>query len=175
LFERFNIEVLSTTNSPQDSSKPHRVIRESGRTGRVVPAFRPDPVIDSEFDGFVDRITQLGNQTGEDTFTWKGYLAALRKRRVDFKSLGCTSTDHGNLTEQTADLSCSEAEALFASLISGQSTPVEQELFRAQMLTELAQMSLEDGLIMQIHPGATRYHNRFVYQRFGRDCCSVPV
>lgn len=169
LYERFNIEVLSTTDSPLDSLEDHAAIRASGWKGRIVPAFRPDPVVDPEFAGFAERITKLGEQTGEDTATWNGYLAALRKSRARFKTLGCTSTDHGHLTAQTADLSRSEAEALFAKVTSGKSNAAEQELFRAQMLTEMAAMSLEDGLVMQIHPGATRNHNRLVYERYGRD------
>jgi glucuronate isomerase len=53
--------------------------------------------------------------------------------------------------------------------VTGTANPQQQELFRAQMLTEMAAMSLEDGLVMQIHPGSVRNHNRKVYERFGRD------
>jgi glucuronate isomerase len=169
LFERFNIEVLSTTDSPLDSLEDHQAIRSSGWSGRVLPAFRPDPVVDPEFAGFTDRIAQLGKLTGEDTATWAGYLSALRRSRARFKALGCTSTDHGHLTAQTADLPKAQAEALFAKVINGNANAAEQELFRAQMLTEMAQMSVEDGLVMQIHPGSTRNHNRLVYEKYGRD------
>jgi glucuronate isomerase len=169
LYERFNIEVLSTTDSPLDSLEDHKLIRSSGWKGRVVPTFRPDPVVDPEFAGFSDRIAQLGNLTGEDTSTWAGYLAALRKSRARFKDLGCTATDHGHLTAQTADLSRPAAEALYAKALKGVADAAEQELFRAQMLTEMAQMSVEDGLVMQVHPGATRNHNRLVYEKYGRD------
>jgi glucuronate isomerase len=37
------------------------------------------------------------------------------------------------------------------------------------MLIEMARMSLDDGLVMQIHPGAIRNHNRMVYELYGRD------
>jgi glucuronate isomerase len=169
LYERFNIEVLSTTDSPLDSLEEHSLILSSGWRGRVVPTFRPDPVVDPEFAGFADRIAQLGAFTGEDTASWTGYLSALRKSRARFKELGCTATDHGHLTAQTADLPRAQAEALFAKVIRGAATLAEQELFRAQLLTEMAQMSVEDGLVMQIHPGSTRNHNRSVYEKYGRD------
>lgn len=169
LYEQFKIEVLSTTDSPLDSLDDHKQIRASGWKGRIVPTFRPDPVVDPEFAGFTDRIARLGELTGEDTTTWTGYLAALRASRARFKQLGCTATDHGHLTAQTADLSRPDAEALFIKVVKGPATPAEQELFRAQMLTEMAQMSVEDGLVMQIHPGSTRNHNRYVYERYGRD------
>ena len=169
LFERFNIEVLSTTDSPLDSLSDHRAIRDSGWKARILPAFRPDPVVDPEFAGFAEGIAKLGEQNGEDTATWKGYLNALRKARLRFKALGCTSTDHGHLTAQTADLPLAEASALFDRVLAGKADRSEQILFQAQMLTEMAQMSLEDGLVMQIHPGSTRNHNRKVYEKYGRD------
>jgi glucuronate isomerase len=175
LFERFNIEVLSTTDSPLDSLQAIQDIHASGWKARIVPAFRPDPVVDPEFVGFHDSIVKLGEQTGEDGSTWNGYLSALRKARLRFKALGCTSTDHGHLTAQTADLPAAEAAGLFNKVFTGKASAQEQVLFQAQMLTEMAQMSLEDGLVMQIHPGSVRNHNRKVYQKYGRDVgCDIP-
>jgi glucuronate isomerase len=169
LYERFNIEVLSTTESPLDPLTAHQQIRDSGWKARIVPAFRPDPVVDPEFKGFADLIAKLGEQNGEDTSTWNGYLSALAKARARFKSMGCTSTDHGHPTAQTADLPQAEAAALYSKVIAGKANAAEQELFRAQMLTEMARMSVDDGLVMQIHPGSVRNHNRLVYERYGRD------
>ncbi len=169
LFERFKIEVLSTSDSPVDSLSDHKAIRNSGWKARILPAFRPDSVVDPEFPGFAGLIAKMGEQTGEDTSTWAGYLKALRKARARFREMGCTSTDHGHPTAQTADLPLAEAAALFSKVLSGKSTAAENELFRAQMLTEMAQMSLEDGLTMQIHPGSVRNHNRKIFERYGRD------
>ncbi|HYG91108.1 MAG TPA: glucuronate isomerase [Azospirillum sp.] len=169
LFERFNIEAIATTESPLDTLEHHRAIRDSGWTGRVVTAFRPDPVVDPEFEGFQANVKALGVLTGEDTGTWNGYLAALASRRRTFKEFGATSTDHGHPTATTADLSRDEAVWLFAKALAGTCTPAEAELFRGQMLTEMAHMSLEDGLVMQIHPGSMRNHNPVVFERFGRD------
>jgi glucuronate isomerase len=169
LFDRFNIEVLSTTDSPLDSLEDIQTIRSSEWKRRILPAFRPDAVVDPEFAGFSESIARLGEQNNEDTTAWSGYLNALRKARLRFKALGCTSTDHGHLTARTADLSRAEAEALFQKVLSGKSTQEEKVLFQAQMLTEMALMSLEDGLVMQIHPGSTRNHNQQVYKKFGRD------
>jgi glucuronate isomerase len=169
LFERFNIDVLATTESPIDSLQHHAAIRASGWQGRVITAFRPDPVIDPEFEGFLPNLDRLSALTGEDARSWTGYLAALRQRRAFFASMGATSTDHGHPTAATADLSDAEAAALFARVTSGQPSPADAELFRAQMLTEMAGMSLEDGLVMQIHPGSYRNHNPSLFARFGRD------
>ncbi|MDR3792553.1 MAG: glucuronate isomerase [Terracidiphilus sp.] len=175
LFERFNIEVMSTTDSPLDSLDDIKTIRDSGWNRRILPAFRPDPVVDADYIGFHDNLVKLGEKWKEDTSTWKGYLNALRKARQFFKTMGCTSTDHGHPTALTADLPESDAASLYAKIFAGISTKAEQELFRAQMLTEMAGMSLEDGLTMQIHPGSVRNHNPFIYERYGRDKgCDIP-
>jgi glucuronate isomerase len=169
LFERFGIEMIATTESPLDQLDHHRAIRDSDWSGRVITAYRPDPVVDPEFEGFRDNVAALALLTGEDCSTWRGYLAAHRQRRALFARMGATSTDHGHPTARTADLPPAEAEALFATVASGKASADEAELFRAQMLTEMAAMSLDDGLVMQIHPGATRNHNAKVFARFGRD------
>src|SRR5580698_8098255 len=176
LFERFQIEVLATTDSPLDSLEDHRAIRESNWKARIVPTFRPDSVVDPAFNGFHKNLVRLGELTGEDTSIWSGYLNALRKTRERFKSLGCTATDHGHPTAKTANLPTSAAAELFHTVLSGKSTSEQQELFRAQMLTEMARMSVEDGLVMQIHPGSFRNHNKQVFEHFGRDSgADMPI
>jgi glucuronate isomerase len=169
LFDLFNIEVLSTTDTPLDTLEFHRAIKASGWKGRVLPTFRPDSVIDAEYTGFLGNVQKLGEITGEDVGNYKGYLNALRNRRAFFKSMGATATDHGHLTARTADLDAGAVESLYGRILSGRSTPEEQQLFQAQMLTEMAGMSVEDGLTMQLHPGSVRNHNAQVYAKFGRD------
>jgi glucuronate isomerase len=169
LYERFNLEVLATTDSPLDSLTDHRAICESNWKGRILPTFRPDPVVDPEFSGFAENIAKLGEKTGEDTSTWKGYLNALRVTRVRFRELGCMATDHGHPTARTANLPTAEARELYHRVITGKADAQQHEIFRAQMLTEMARMSLEDGLVMQIHPGSARNHNRKLYERYRRD------
>ncbi len=169
LFERFRLEVLATTDAATDDLRWHREIRDSGWGGRVLPTFRPDAVIDVEFSGFRENLEKLGEVAGEDVSTYKGYLQALRSRRAYFKQMGATATDHGHLTAQTADLALDEASRLYERIYTGRLAPGDVELFQAQMLTEMAGMSVEDGLTMQLHPGSIRNHNRRVYERFGRD------
>jgi glucuronate isomerase len=168
LFERFGIEVIATTESPLDPLEHHKAIRESGWSGRVVTAYRPDPVVDPEADGFAENVRRFCATANQDFGSYEAYLAAHRFHRARFAAAGATSTDHGHLTAQTADLPRAEAEALFQRVLVGAS-PAEAELFRAQILTEMAAMSVEDGLVMQLHAGAYRNHNAQVFARFGRD------
>jgi glucuronate isomerase len=169
LFERFNIEVIATTEGPLDSLEHHQTIRDSGWKGRVITAYRPDAVVDPEHEQFPDALRRFGEITGEDVYSWQGYLRAHRQRRRFFASMGATSSDHGHPTAATANLSEPEARRLFETVVRGQPTPAEAELFRAQVLTEMAAMSLDDGLVMQIHPGSFRNHNLALFGRFGRD------
>lgn len=169
LFDRFRIEVLATTESPTDTLEAHAAIRRSGWPGRVISTYRPDPVVDPEHEQFRVSLAQFGELTKQDVHSWSGYLQAHRLRRAAFAALGATASDHGHPTAATADLTGREAEALFEKILGGRFEPRDAELFRAQMLTEMARMSLDDGLVMQIHPGAYRNHNRALFDSHGRD------
>jgi glucuronate isomerase len=169
LFERFNLEVIATTESPLDDLRWHAMIRSSAWKGRVVTTYRPDSVVDPEFDGFAANVARLGEITGCDAATWNGYLEAHRKRRAFFKTFGATSTDHGHATARTEDMPQAEAAALFAKAMAGRATPEEADAFRGQMLTEMARMSLEDGLVLQIHPGSWRNHSAATFAAHARD------
>ena len=141
LYERFNLEKSwPTTDSPLDSLEHHREIRESDWKGRILPTFRPDPVIDPECAGFGENLARLGQKAREDTASWCGYLKALQAIRREFREAGCTATDHGHPTANTADLSNADAEALFLKVVSVKADALQKELFRAQMLTEMARM-----------------------------------
>lgn len=169
LFDRFKIEAISTTESALDDLRWHKMIGESGWGGKVVTAYRPDSVIDPEFDGFAANVEQLGALTGEDATTWAGYLAAHRNRRAFFKTYGATSSDHGHITARTEDLPQDVAAKLFDRALRGECSPDEADMFRGHMLTEMARMSVDDGLVLQIHPGSLRNHSGDVFAKFGRD------
>ncbi len=176
LFDRFNIEVLATTESPLDTLASHAKIKQSEWDGRVITTFRPDPVLDPEYEGFSDNIQRLGEltQTNVDSFT--GYLNALRDRRTYFREHGATATDHGHPSPRTVSLSPRECETLYKRVTQGNASPEDADLFRAHMLTEMAAMSIEDGMVMQIHPGSYRNHNDLLFQRFGRDMgADIPM
>ncbi|OYY91016.1 MAG: glucuronate isomerase [Sphingomonas sp. 28-66-16] len=169
LFDRFRIDFLATTEGAQDDLSAHHRIKASGWGGRVVTTYRPDGVIDVEHEAFKPAMARFAELTGEDVHDWRGYLDAHRKRRADFRAAGATATDHGHPTAATANLSAAECKALFGRIVSDNWTAADAELFRAQMLTEMAAMSVEDGMVMQIHPGAYRNHNAGLFGSHGRD------
>lgn len=169
LFDRFRIDVIATTEGALDTLEHHDAIARSGWNGRVITTYRPDAVIDPDHPQFATNLQRLGEITQCDTTTWQGYLDAHRMRRQVFREHGATATDHGHPTARTVNLPMEEAEALFETVLRGAQSPEQAELFRAQMLTEMAKMSLDDGMVMQIHPGSFRNHAPHIFARFGAD------
>jgi glucuronate isomerase len=172
LFERFGIELLATTESAVDDLAAHAKLAADGwggPGGRVITTFRPDDVVDPEWVGWGQRLDRLADLTGVETTTFAGYLQAVRSRRDAFRIAGARSTDHGHPTALTLDLSDAAASQLFTRLRIGPVEPAEAEAFRAHMLVRFAEMSVEDGLVMQLHPGAIRNHNTELHTLHGRD------
>jgi len=169
LFERFNIEVLCTTDAATDDLRHHRAIRASGWTGRIIPCFRPDGVVNLNNPDWRENIATLGAVVGREITSFQAFVKALEARRAFFKELGATATDHAVLTPFTTELSKREVEDLFQRALHGGATRKDALRFTGHMLMEFARMSVEDGLVMQLHAGAYRDHNRVVYERFGAD------
>ncbi len=169
LYERFHIEVLCTTDAAADPLEAHQAIRRSGWGGRVLPTFRPDAVMTLDDSGWKSEIDTLSQASGVDVTGYHSYLQALEQRREFFRSMGATATDHGVLAPGTVELDLAEADRLFQHALHRQVSSQEASRFTAGMLVEMARMSVEDGLVMQIHPGSLRSHNRPVFQRFGPD------
>ena len=172
LFERFGIELLATTESPLDDLSAHTVLADAGwggPGGRVITTFRPDDVVDMDWAGWADRVARLGEIAGQDTATYPGYLAALRRRREAFAKSGATSTDHGHMTARAVDLDPADAAAIYQRGLLGTATAADAEAFRGHMLIEFARMSIDDGLVMQLHPGSVRNHNTWLHDTHGRD------
>jgi len=176
LFERFKIEVLTTTDAASDSLEHHQKIRGSGWKGRVIPCFRPDAVIDIQRSDWRKEIETLSQVAGIEIHSFKNFLRALENRREFFKTMDAVSTDQGVTTPYTHELSSSEAESIFQQALKGKSTEKDAAQFIAHMLMEMARMSIDDGLVMQIHPGSYRNHNRLIFEKFGRDRgCDIPL
>ena len=169
LFGRFGIEVLATTDDPLDPLDVHAALAADPRfPGRVLPTFRPDAYLDPEHNGFGDRIERLLGATAQSA-TFGGYLAALAERRAHFIRHGAVSADHGVLEPYTTDLDPSESERLFRGAVRAELAPDEARRFRGHMLFQMARMSVDDGLVMTVHPGVRRNHHAPTFERFGPD------
>lgn len=176
MFERFNIEVLATTDAATDPLTYHQAIRDSGWGGRVIPTFRPDSVVNVDFPNWQDNIQNLSAVSGVDVQGYARFIQALEQRRQAFKALGATATDHAAMSAYTEVLSTVEAEAIFQRALKGEASAEDAQRFTGHMLIEMARMSREDGLVMQLHIGSFRDHNPVIAQRFGRDMgADIPL
>lgn len=176
MFERFNVEALTTTDPATSTLADHKTIRESGWSGRILPTFRPDAVVNMDMDGWRQEIDRLAEVSGVDVRDYPSYIQALEQRRAFFAEMGATATDHAALTAHTEVLSSRDAEAIFQRALAGKTTGDDARRFTGHMLVEMARMSSEDGLVMQLHIGSYRNHNPAIYERFGRDMgADIPI
>jgi glucuronate isomerase len=169
LYRRFNIEVLCTTDAATNTLDDHRAIRESGWDGRILPTFRPDSVVNIDSENWHAEIARLSEVSGVDIRDYPTFIQALEQRRAYFKQMGATATDHAALLPYTVQLPPEDANAIFTWALRGEDMSAHAAAFTGHMLTEMARMSVEDGLVMQLHIGSRRNHNTPIFQRFGRD------
>ncbi len=176
MFQQFNIEVLATTDAATDTLQYHEAIRQSGWSGRVIPTFRPDAVVNIDTENWRTNINLLSAVSGIDVAGYSSFIAALEQRRAHFKKNGATATDHAAFSAYTEVLSDEEAHTIFARALKGIATADDARRFTGHMLIEMARMSAEDGLVMQLHVGSFRNHNPRIFQQFGRDMgADIPV
>jgi glucuronate isomerase len=169
LFERFDIEILATTDSPLSTLPDHATLRSLGWGERVVPTFRPDPLLHVDRAGWAADVAQLGEVAGVDTGSYAGFIEALQERRRAFVAAGALATDHGHAGADTTPLSPQQAQQIYAAALSGQVDAAAAAAFAGHMLHEMAAMSCVDGLVMQLHPGVLRDHDAAAHARFGPD------
>jgi len=176
LFDQFNIEVLSTTDRATDRLEEHRAIRDSGWRGKVIPTFRPDVLLRIGSESWRRELAELESVHGSAIGSFPDFIEALEGRRALFKSMGAVATDHGVVEPYTERLAAADMDRLFQRARQGSATLADQRRFEAHMLIEMARMSVEDGLVMQLHAGSLRDHNRVVFERFGADKgADIPV
>ncbi|MCK0166779.1 glucuronate isomerase [Jannaschia sp. S6380] len=169
LLDRFGIEILATTDGALDDLQHHREFASTGHATRLIPTFRPDAVLNPARPGFAEGIVRLGECVGQDITDYDAYMDALRERRRQFIEAGATATDHDVPVLATRWLSCADVTALFDDARRGTIDANGAARFYGHVLIEMAQMSLDDGLVMQIHAGSRRSTNHALRDRFGAD------
>lgn len=176
LFKSFNIEILCTTDSPSDTLKHHKIIQASDWKAKIIPTFRPDAVVNLDTPDWRKNILALEQVCGFEINNYAYFIRALEKRRAYFKECGAKATDHASISPLAEELSKSEADTIFQRALRGETTAEDAARFTAHMLLEMAHMSIEDGLVMQLHPGNFKNYNQTIFQKFGQDKgVDIPV
>jgi glucuronate isomerase len=168
LCERFAIELLATTDDPADDLRHHRALAADPRwTPRVVPTFRPDAYLDCSRPRWPALIERLSAAANVPIGSYDDFVAALEHRRGVFAEHGATSSDHGVERLAAERLGDRAARRIFAAALRGEAAAQEAAALGAHMLDEMARMSCEDGLVMQIHPGVLRDHHGPTFRAHG--------
>lgn len=169
LFEKFRIEILATTDGTSDLLVHHKALANTALAQKVIPTFRPDDVSDPERPDWRGAIANLEKSSNISITSFVDLREALRVARDKFIACGAKATDHGMPTAFSIEISEREKEDLFKKAKLEQLSPQEAEIFRGVMLMEHAQMSVEDGLVMQLHPGSARNYSSAIYKKYGPD------
>jgi len=176
LFRRFNLEVLCTTDAATDNLEGHRQIQSASSGLRILPTFRADGVIHLDDPQWLNQVEQLSAVTGERIADYPSFIRAIEKQRLHFRCMGATAVDCSTLTPYTHELTPLEADRIFQRALKGEMAAEDAVRFSGHMLMEMARMSLEDGLVLQLHSGSLRNYDREVLARFGKDVgCDIPI
>ncbi|MEZ2391228.1 glucuronate isomerase [bacterium RCC_150] len=177
LFKDFNIEVLATTDDPLDELASHKAIAaDPSFHGRVLPTFRPDSYLNIAHPTWNTNVERLIETAGGGATGYAGYIKGLENRRRYFVDHGAVSADHGVRTPATLKLDDDAAGRLFELARSGKATTQDRDAFEAHMMYQMARMSVEDGLVMTIHPGSFRNHHEPTFNAYGADTGhDIPV
>jgi glucuronate isomerase len=170
LIRRFGVQVLSTTEDPLSDLDAHAALAaDPSFQCRVVPSFRPDRFLEPSRPDWAADVDQLGAVAGEDASDYDGYLRALEARRRYFVAHGATSADHSHADARTDPLDLADARRVYQRARHGEAGPEESLAFRRNMIFEMARMSVEDGLVMTLHPAVRRNHHRPTAESYGSD------
>lgn len=167
VLDRARVEVIATTEFALDPLPHHKVLQAKGLGARIRTTYRPDDVTDPAQPGFAGNLLRLGEMTGEDVSAWSGLIAAHAARRAVFRAHGATATDHGVPDALTLVLPGHEKQALLDKALKGTLSDAESHMFRAQMMTEMAALSVDDGMVMQLHAGSQRNTDSRLFAEYG--------
>jgi len=177
LYEKFRIEVLATTDDPCDDLGAHQFLRDDQAWhGRVIPTFRPDKYLEPALPSWNADVDRLAEVSGLDTGDYGGFLGAMENRRQYFRDNGAVSSDHSHFDSRTDALEPSEAERIYNLARKGEVTEPEATALRRHLVSEMARMACEDGLVMTLHPGVRRNHHMPTFEKYGADVgTDIPV
>lgn len=172
MMERFNVEVVCTTDDPTDTLEHHKAIAaDPDFSIQVRPTWRPDKALAvDQPDAFASWLTSLEKAVGSGIASLDDLMNALQKRHDFFAKNGCRLSDRGINTVWAEDCTRAEAAAIFAKARDGQPvSPDEAVRYKSFMLHELAVMDASKGWTMQIHYGAQRNNNTRMMRQLGPD------
>jgi len=169
ILKRVGAKLICTTDDPADDLRYHKAAKNiDGIT--FLPTFRPDAYCNIFTDNWklnVERICQL---TGQDT-TLKGLVEALRERHSYFAKMGARASDHGLLEPYGLKVTQERAEQIFEKAYNKARKfgikSAETGEFISYMMHKFCEMNQEKSMVTQIHYGAVRNANEYLFKNWG--------
>lgn len=168
-----NVEMICTTDDPADSLIYHKVIAASGFETKVLPAFRPDNIIDIEKNSFFDYVAKLEAVSGSQIKSIDDLKEILISRLGNFASQGCRLSDHGTEYIWFDENTGITAESVFKKIISSPDSKLnnlEITAYKTDMMLFFAREYAKRGWTMQLHFGCKRNVNTSMYKSIGANC-----
>lgn len=173
IMARSNVELICTTDDPCDSLIYHEQIKDSGFECKVLPAFRPDNIIDIEKPSFNSYLERLEKVSGKKITTMSDLKDALTSRLDHFESHGCKISDHGmEFIMYKENLSITSDDVLAKKLASPDAKLSDEELtaFKSDIMLFFAREYAKRGWTMQLHFGCKRNVNSVMLNNVGINC-----
>jgi len=170
ILQKFQVEVVCTTDDPTDDLRDHQSIGKSDLRTKVFPAFRPDKALTIGGAGFVTWIDQLAKAANVEIRDLNSFLEALKNRHDFFHAAGCRLSDHGLDYCYAAPCSERTAAAIFSKAQEGKQVAGEEHVqFASFMMLFFGHLDAEKGWTKQLHLGALRNINTAALRSLGPD------
>ncbi len=171
ILNHFKVKVVGTTDDPCDSLEFHEQILKKNSGTKVVPTFRPDPILNidqpEDFGNYVRKL-EVASQTSIKNLD--DLYAGLKKRHDAFGTLGCRASDHGQIHLYADDYTEGEVKSIFAKALAGMTVSEEEaRKYKSAIQYELSIMDWEKGWVQQFHLGAIRDNNSRLLSSLGKN------
>ena len=171
ILKKIRAKIIFTTDDPADDLIYHKMANSiKGIT--FLPTCRPDAycnIFDDKWKSNVKKICQLTGQK----ITLKGLVEALRIRHTYFAKMGAKASDHGLLEPYGLKVEQKRAELIFQQAYNKEKSfnlrSNETKEFISYMMHQFCTMNQEKGMVTQIHYGAVRNANEYLFKNWGTD------
>ena len=171
ILKNIGAKIIFTTDDPADDLIYHKMANNIEDI-TFLPTFRPDTycnIFDDNWKSNVERICELTEQNT----TLKGLIEALKIRHTYFVERGAKASDHGLLEPYGLKISQERAEQIFQQAYNKREKfnlrSVETREFISYMMHKFCEMNQEKGIVTQIHYGAVRNANEYLFKNWGAD------
>lgn len=166
-----NVKLVCTTDDPIDSLEYHeKLAADESFDIRVLPAWRPDKIVNIEKPDFKDYVDKLGKAADQEIMCINCVKKALKKRMEFFAAHGCKLADHGIEYAPYVDVTLEEANAVFKKAYAGEAITAEEiAKYKTYILGFFGEQYSEMNWTMQLHYGCKRNNNNRMFNELGPD------